>query len=202
MTNCSLCVYKIHRETALLEKILQQSELRDAEDKPVMMQQITSMELIRTESKEDIPPFDREILNERLHLAAVGDVWGPEDSLQEFLALGMSKGSIYLVHVRKLHQLYCRFTVHREAVEMVRYLPRSKTFVSVCREQDFCLWRINSEDRSIKTINSFRIIRSLRFFQVMENFHGTTVKDDGELTSFWQYRTKDQEGPVDGDAQY
>ena len=38
LTNCSLCVYKAHRETALLEKILQQSELRDAEDKPVMMQ--------------------------------------------------------------------------------------------------------------------------------------------------------------------
>ena len=38
LTNCSLCVYKIHRETALLEKILQQSELRDAEDKPVMLQ--------------------------------------------------------------------------------------------------------------------------------------------------------------------
>ena len=64
---------------------VQQSELRDAEDKPVMMQQITSMELIRTESKEDIPPFDREILNERLHLAAVGDVWGPDDGFQEFL---------------------------------------------------------------------------------------------------------------------
>jgi len=111
------------------------------------------MELIRTESKEDIPPFDREILNERLHLAAVGDVWGPVDTFQEFLALGMSKGSIYLVHVQKLHQLYCRFTVHREAVEMVRYLPKSKTFVSVCREQDFCLWRINKEERNIKVVD-------------------------------------------------
>ena len=38
LANCSLCVYKSHRETALLEKILQQSELRDAEDKPVITQ--------------------------------------------------------------------------------------------------------------------------------------------------------------------
>jgi hypothetical protein len=67
LANCSLCVYKSHRETALLEKILQQSELRDAEEKPVLLQQITSMELIRTHSKESIPPFDREILNEKLH---------------------------------------------------------------------------------------------------------------------------------------
>jgi hypothetical protein len=93
------------------------------------------MELIRTESKNDIPPFDREILNQNLHEAAVGDVWGSdENEQQEFLALGMSKGSIFLLHVRKLHQLYCRFTVHREAVEMIRYLPKSKTFVSVSNE--------------------------------------------------------------------
>tara|TARA_B110001450_G_C17588455_1_gene467922 strand:- start:742 stop:1158 length:417 start_codon:yes stop_codon:yes gene_type:complete len=134
LENQSLCVYKSHRETALLEKILQQSELRDAEDKAVVAQQIVSMELVRTASKDDIPPFDREILNEKLHVARVGDVWGTEDGPQEFLALGMSKGSIFLLHVRQLHQLYCRFTVHREAVEMVRYLPRSKTFVSVSSE--------------------------------------------------------------------
>jgi len=34
------------------------------------------MELVRTESKDAIPPFDREILNERLHVASIGDVWG------------------------------------------------------------------------------------------------------------------------------
>ena len=61
------------------------------------------MELIRTENKDDIPPFDREILNERLHLAAVGDVWNPNDEIHEFLALGLSKGSIILLHIRKLH---------------------------------------------------------------------------------------------------
>jgi hypothetical protein len=71
LANCSLCIYKSHKETSLLEKILQQSELRDAEEKPVLLQQITSMELIRTESKDAIPPFDREILNEKLHLAVI-----------------------------------------------------------------------------------------------------------------------------------
>mmetsp|Transcript_21848 Transcript_21848/g.33846 ORF Transcript_21848/g.33846 Transcript_21848/m.33846 type:complete len:93 (+) Transcript_21848:1495-1773(+) len=92
------------------------------------------MELIRTGDKDDIPPFDREILNERLHLAAVGDVWSPKDKVHEFLALGLSKGSIILLHIRKLHQVFCRFTVHREAVEMVRYLPNTKTFVSISHE--------------------------------------------------------------------
>ena len=98
------------------------------------------MELLRVEGKDDLPPIDREILNERLHVASLGDVWGPAEGFQEYLALGMSKGSICLLHVRKLHQLYCRFTIHREAVDVVRYLPNSKTFVSVCKEQEFCIW--------------------------------------------------------------
>lgn len=101
LTNCSLCVYKAHKETALLEKILQQSELRDAEDKPVTLQQITSMELIRVPSEDEIPPFDREILNERLHVAALSGITSNAD-YQEYLALGMSKGSVLLLHVSKL----------------------------------------------------------------------------------------------------
>ena len=79
LENQSVCVYKSYKETALLEKLIQQSELRDAENKACIAQQIVSMELIRTECKDDIPPFDREILNETLHKAKIGDVWGKED---------------------------------------------------------------------------------------------------------------------------
>ena len=66
-----------------------------------MLQQITSMELIRVHANDHIPPFDREILNERRHVAAVGEVWSSSE-YQEYLALGMSKGSVLLLHVNKL----------------------------------------------------------------------------------------------------
>jgi hypothetical protein len=93
------------------------------------------MELIRTSGKEDIPPFDREILNEKLHIAVMRDVLNEANpGMQEFLVLGMSKGSICLLHVNRLHQLYCRFTIHREAVVQVRYLPNTRTFISLCSE--------------------------------------------------------------------
>jgi len=128
LSNCSICMYKCENETALLEQIIKQSEIKDAEDKSIMIQEITSMELIRTQDKNAIPPFDREILNEHLHLEKMGNVCG--ETFQEFLALGMSKGSVYLIHVNKLNQLYCRFTVHREAVTTIRYLPHTDTFVS------------------------------------------------------------------------
>ena len=60
------------------------------------------MELLRVHGKDDLPPFDREILNERLHVAALGDVWSADSEYQEYLALGMSKGSVLLLHVNKL----------------------------------------------------------------------------------------------------
>lgn len=155
------------------------------------------MELLRVESRDDIPPFDREILNERLHQATVGDVWGADDEFQEYLALGMSKGSILLLHVRKLHQLYCRFTVHREAVEMVRYLPRSKTFVSVGREQDFWLWTINKEERNVKLLSSFKIVRNLRFFCVMDGWSNEAQRppqQGSKVDRFWLgFESGDQE---------
>lgn len=103
LTNCSLCVYKNNRETALLEKIMPQIEIKDSEDKPITIQQITSMEIFRVKNKSVIPPFDREILNENLHINSVGDVYGNPDEVQEYIALGMSKGSIYFLHVNKMN---------------------------------------------------------------------------------------------------
>jgi hypothetical protein len=107
------------------------------------------MELIRTKNKNDIPPIDREILNEQLHTQSVSDVFGEKDEMQEFLAFGMNKGSIILVHVKKMHQLYCRFTVHREQVTMVRYLEHSDTFVSASSENDLVFWKIDKLENKI-----------------------------------------------------
>ena len=59
------------------------------------------MELIRVHTKEEIPPIDREILNESIHVGKLGDVWSQNTDYQEYLALGMSKGSVLLLHVNK-----------------------------------------------------------------------------------------------------
>jgi WD40 repeat protein len=127
------------------------------------------MELIRIKDKKSIPPFDREILNESLHKEKIGNVWGDENSLQEYLALGMSKGSVFLLHVRKLNQLYCRFTVHRESVTYIRYLPESDTFISSSKQNDICIWKVDPEERNIKVLNHFMMNRSVDFFILLEN---------------------------------
>lgn len=59
----------------MLEKIIKQSDIKDGEDKSVLVQAITCSELIRVKNKHVIPPFDKEILNVRQHIERIGDVW-------------------------------------------------------------------------------------------------------------------------------
>lgn len=169
LSNSTLCFYDIHRETALLEKIQLQSELRDCEEKHLSLQQISSMELLRFQDKNEIPSFDREILNDKLHAASISNVIQKKDEIQEVIAFGLSKGSIVFVHIRKMNQLFSRFTIHREAVEIIRYLPLSKTFVSVCKEYNICFWKINNEIKNIKNVASYKLFRPVTYFKIIEN---------------------------------
>lgn len=81
LSNSSLCVYKRVKETALLERIQENSEVRDSEFKRAMSQAITCMELVVTSysgsGKKEIMAMDTEILNHKLHIltlvAAVAD---------------------------------------------------------------------------------------------------------------------------------
>lgn len=82
--------------------------------------------------------------------------------------------------------------MHREAVHLVRYLPKSKTFISVGRELDLLVWKINTEERNITTIASFKIYRSLRFFEILD---GSASENDGDqVDRIWLgFQSGDQE---------
>ena len=67
LSSSTICVYKRVKETALLEKILDPSEIHDCEMKRAFSQQVTSMELIHTNRETQLLPFDTEVLNLRLH---------------------------------------------------------------------------------------------------------------------------------------
>jgi len=44
-------------------------------------------------------------------------------SFPEFLALGLGKGQVVIVHVAALDKVFCRFTVHRDSIRILKYLP-------------------------------------------------------------------------------
>lgn len=79
------------------------------------------MEIVHTKGK-NISPIDQEILNTRLHTATT--VQDGSDC-QELIALGLSKGTVIFLHVLALNKVFCRFTIHREAIELIKYLPNS-----------------------------------------------------------------------------
>lgn len=67
LSSSTICIYKRVKETALLEKILDPSEVKDCEGKRAFSQQVTCMEMIHLEPDVKILPFDTEVLNIRMH---------------------------------------------------------------------------------------------------------------------------------------
>lgn len=120
LSNSSLCVYKRVKETSLLERIQESSEVRDSDFKRALSQQITCMELVVTpysgSGPKQIMAMDTEILNHKLHVLTLVSAVADPNKSQELLALGLSKGAIIFLHVCQLDRVFCRFTIHRAAV--------------------------------------------------------------------------------------
>lgn len=156
LSSSTICIYKQVKETALLEKILDPSEVKDCEQKRAFSQQVTCMELVTTRSRDEFLPFDTEVLNLRMHESTLEDALADTGAQKEFVVLGLSKGTVLLFHVAQLTQLYCRFTVHRDKIKIIRYLPNTRTFVTVCKEGNFKFWQI-AEDRKVNVLLSFKM---------------------------------------------
>lgn len=76
---------------------------------------------------------------------------------------------------------------------MVRYLPKSKTFVSVGREHDFLLWNINPEERNIRHICGFKLQRGLSYFQILDGKASDTETDKSSDRIWLGFQSGDQE---------
>lgn len=113
----SLCIYKIDKETGILEKIQDPKVFKDYEHKP-LAQTISFIGTCRTEP----PKYDCEILSD-LHKykePAMPDYYfrGPRREveaglLDKFLVMGLSKGTIVFVRLDNLENIYARFSIHR-----------------------------------------------------------------------------------------
>lgn len=96
------------------------------------------------------------------------DVLKDSNLYQEYIIFGMSKGSIVFVNTSLINQVYCRFTPHREAVRMVRYLPKNNCFVSICDEFNLKVWRLDNEDPHYMPLHSYYIHRKINFITLLD----------------------------------
>lgn len=156
LSSSTICIYKRVKETALLAKILDPSEIKDCEMKRAFSQQVTCMEIFNTSSANQILPFDTEVLNLRLHEEKLEQSINDTSEKKEFIILGLSKGAILLFHCTQLNQLYCRFTVHREKIKQAKYLPSTQSFVTVCKEGHMIFWQVGQE-RKVNKLRSFKM---------------------------------------------
>ncbi len=89
------------------------------------------MDVVVTKGR-DIKAMDTDVLNHRYHVLALLTSMADQVEFQEFLALGLSKGTVILLNVRQLSQVYVRLTIHREAITLIKYLPNVSVFASYC----------------------------------------------------------------------
>ena len=80
------------------------------------------------------------------------------DYTDKFLVCGYSKGSIIFVKIQDMERIYTRFSIHREAVIMVKELHEAGHFVSMCSEYVFNIWGFTPEDETIKVYRTFNLL--------------------------------------------
>ena len=68
------------------------------------------------------------------------------------------------MHVHQLDRVFCRFTIHRNAIMNIKYLPKAKVFLSICSERHLKIWRINNKEKKVNVIYSFRLEKEIDFF--------------------------------------
>ncbi len=73
----------------------------------------------------------------------------------------METGSVTLFHTKQITQIYTKFNVHRGAIKFMKYLPKSKLFLTVCDQKVFKLWRQNLKERKIDVIFERYIARTI-----------------------------------------
>ena len=116
LSNNTICVYRSFKTTCLLETIIEPSEVKDSERKRALTTKVSCFELFRTTSKKEIRVMDADVSNSKMHVLSLISALSDTCPYQEFVACGMSKGAVILLHVKQLTQLFSKYTVHRGAI--------------------------------------------------------------------------------------
>jgi len=137
--------------------------------------------LLRTKERGEIPPMDSEIFNESIHMESLREVTGERaDPQAEFLAFGMSKGSMVLVNINKINQIYLRLTLHRAAVVKILYLENTNKFLTLCADNFLSVSYVDRELKKALKLYSIRVQKSISFWLPMAEslaFEGPMLTD-------------------------
>ena len=72
-----------------------------------------------------------------------------------------------LLHMAQMDNVFVRLTVHRDAIRLIKYLPKSQVFISFCDEYDIKLWRLDNEEKRLIELEKFRLHRNIADIHVL-----------------------------------
>ena len=106
--------------------------------------------------------MDAEVLNHISHVINLMWCFVDRCPFMEFLVLGLSKGTVVIVNVRKLDRVYLRQAIHRDAITVIKYLTHTNVFVSFCKEKYLKVWRVHEKYRRVEFLLTLRLDREIK----------------------------------------
>ncbi|CDW78455.1 wd repeat-containing protein 87 [Stylonychia lemnae] len=209
LTSGTLCIYKIDRDTAILEKLQYPNQLKDSEGKSVT-QQITSM----TFASSVPPKYDCEIFNE----VNVNNKMQEEekssmknqyvDYTDKFLVFGLSKGTIVFISVDNLELIHARFSIHRQAVEQI-YEIKPIGDIKICNnlifvgfktgDTEMFLWDEEHKEKEFYRLNCDKIDEhedELQSLDFLPKFLGSEIQSQNKKYNTGLFVTGAKDGLV------
>lgn len=117
----SICIYKIDKETGTLESLRESKSLKDYEGKN-MNQAISCIKNCSIQPPQydcEIPPDLYKYIEPHNPDYEFIQPENGEEILDQFLVIGLSKGTVIFVKVNNLSHIYARFSIHREAITYI-----------------------------------------------------------------------------------
>ena len=85
----------------------------------------------------------------------------------DYLIMGLSKGTIIFVKVDDLESIYARFSVHSQQVEHIHEMHTQKKMLSICAEYMLNIWGF--EDNKFQKWRSYNLRRPVEFIRIIDD---------------------------------
>lgn len=110
-------------------------------------------------------------LNSSSNLDSDGDgTMHDDDQVENFLLMGLSKGSVIFVKVQKIELIYARFSVHKQGIVQVHEMKKQRAIITMCEDHELKIWGFTDGNMQIwRNFNVQRPISAMKVIPAREN---------------------------------
>ena len=90
-----------------------------------------------------------------------------DDEVENFLLMGLSKGSVIFVKVQQLSLIYARFSVHKQGILHVHEMKKEKAIITMCEDNELKIWGF--KDNMMQIWRNFNVQRPISTMKVIDS---------------------------------